>query len=540
MAKQKQQLSEMQQLLQERIEELELALEDINYIRLLAASEQEFSREGLFRITRLGRVMAIKNPLIKRGIQVHQIYTWGQGISVTTNQEEVTELLMQFWDNYENRKELTSLRALVDKQKVLHTDGNIFVVLVVNAVKGTVTIRNLPFSDIDDVITDPNDKKAVWYYVRKKVNASDRTPAKVYPNWSYLLKGPANLAKLPALPDDAKKRLGTHEIVKDQFVYHIRKGGFADWKYAVPTVYAAIDWAKAYKEFLEDWLSIVRAYRKYAWKVTTPDSRTQQKTRDAMANVASQPPAVGVNQLPPSMPFMPGATAVTREGNDIEPMRTSGATIGIDDGRRVLLMVCAAFGLPETYFGDVSVGTLATADSLDRPTELMFKLEQSDWISRLSDIFMAVIAVAYYSQALGGALKSILQIDTEGNFVWNVDPQFHLEITFPPIVVGTKTEEVSAITSAASYLGDPRTVQRMLLVALGEDDVDEMLESLPEVVNDIPAFRPPPDPTSLGQPCTGNAATPPRGKAGSASSSTRETLRHVLSQLVQKLANGTE
>jgi len=475
--------------------------------------------------------MALKNPLIKRGIQVMQIYTWGQGFGFTTNRDEVTELLKGFWDHPENQKELTSLRALVDKEKVLHTDGNIFLVFVVNAVVGKVIVRHLAFSDISDTITDPNDKKTVWYFV-KKGNGKGKT--RLYPNWEFLLKGPANTVKLPAVPEDIKKALGEHEVVADQFVYHVRKGGFLDWKFAVPTVYAAIDWAKAYKEFLEDWLSIVRAYRKYAWKVNTPDSKTQKATQNALSNVASKPPAVGVESLtqPPSYPFMPGATAVTRDGNSIEPMRTSGATIGIEDGRRVLLMVCAAFGLPETFFGDVSVGSLATADSLDRPTELMFKLEQTDWVSRFTDIFKVVIAVSYYAQATAGIMSSILKIDTEGNFVWSVDPEFHMDIEFPPIVVGKKSEEVNAITSAAPYLGDARTVQKMLLVALGEDDIDEILDSLPE---EVQPFAPPPVPVVAGTPEAAAAVgkTVPLKKA--ASKTTQETLQYVVAQLAEAL-----
>ena len=47
----------MSGILLERIEELELALEDLNYIRLMASSEQEFSRDGLVRISRLGESM---------------------------------------------------------------------------------------------------------------------------------------------------------------------------------------------------------------------------------------------------------------------------------------------------------------------------------------------------------------------------------------------------------------------------------------------------------------------------------------------------
>jgi len=529
MAKKSRVNDEMLDLFQERLAELELVLEDMHYVQLMATSEREFSKDGIDRISRLSRVMSIKNPLIKRGIEVTQSYVWGQGMTFNTNREEVTELLMQFWDHPENRKELTHLQSLIDKEQLIHTDGNIFLVLVVDAIKGKVIVRSLPLSDIHETITDPNDRKTTWYYVRRLVSGE----VHLYPHWSFLLKGAANNVKLPAVPDDFKKGVrnqGTIKVQNGQFVYHIRKGGFADWKFSVPTVYAAIDWSKAYKEFLEDWLSIVRAYRKYAWKVSTPDSQTQKATRTHLRNVESTPPVAGVDALPPSLPFMPGATAVTREGTDMEPMRTAGATIGIDDGRRIMLMICAAFGLPETFFGDVSVGTLATADSLDRPTELKFRMAQEFWKSTLLDIFNIVIAVAWRSTTNAGPFKSILKIDAEGLFEWNVDPDFRIDIEFPPIVVGHKTEEVAAVTAAAPYLGDPKYVQKLLLVALGEDDLDEVLDMLPEKVS---AMLPAPK----IDPNTGQPVPPPLPAGKVPPNATKEALEFVLRHLVEQYAS---
>ena len=54
-------------------------------------------------------------------------------------------------------------------------------------------------------------------------------------------------------------------------------------------------------------------------------------------------------------------------------------------------MVAAATGLPESFFGDVSVGTLATARSLDRPTELKFHSRQTLWADVLRDLLGYVI-----------------------------------------------------------------------------------------------------------------------------------------------------
>ena len=56
--------------LTERIAELELALEDSGWLQLGGESLDEFSRDGLTTITRLSRLFYLKNPLVRRGVDV--------------------------------------------------------------------------------------------------------------------------------------------------------------------------------------------------------------------------------------------------------------------------------------------------------------------------------------------------------------------------------------------------------------------------------------------------------------------------------------
>ncbi len=56
-------------LLEERLAELELALEDQEWLKLSLTGEREFSREGLGKIVRLSRLMFLKNPLINHAAE---------------------------------------------------------------------------------------------------------------------------------------------------------------------------------------------------------------------------------------------------------------------------------------------------------------------------------------------------------------------------------------------------------------------------------------------------------------------------------------
>src|SRR5262249_50712420 len=148
----------------------------------------------------------------------------------------------------------------------------------------------------------------------------------------------------------------------DAPIYHIKTGGFSDMRFGVPEIYAAVDWAKAYKEFLEDWATITRALSRFAWKASTKGG---QRGVAALKSRLSTTLGSGAGMGETTPPPVTGSIAVMSEGNNLEPIKTAGATTSMEDGRRLLLMVCSALGLPETFFGDVSVGTLATATSLD-------------------------------------------------------------------------------------------------------------------------------------------------------------------------------
>ena len=167
----------------------------------------------------------------------------------------------------------------------------------------------------------------------------------------------------------------------------------------------------------------------------------------------------------------------------------------------MLLMVAAATGLPESFFGDVSVGNLATAKSLDRPTELKFVDRQELWKSILGAMLQYVIdrrALAVSYADLHGTLVQNAERDA-WEVVLDADPEDvdengaptgepidrHLDIDFPSILEHDQAAEIAGIVSAATLDGkaaagtiDPKTVSRLLLTALGQDDVDDLLEEL--------------------------------------------------------------
>lgn len=452
--------------LNERIAELEFFGEDADWLNItaLGSGTTEFSQGAIQSIIRLARIMFIKNPLIQRGVKVAANYIWGRGVNISAKDELLQSVLDRFLYDSENITELTSQQSRIQKEIELRTDGNVFLVLYVHEKTGHIRVRSIPALEITEVVKDENDAKKVLYFKRSYM-AKDAIVDEYYPNWRNT---------------NPKTRLNDKPVM-NAFIYHI-KGSicFSDWSFALSEVYAAIDWAKAYKIFLENWSTIVASYARYAWKVSTKGgAKGIQAAKDKIGTTLS---TTSTEKNPPvatGSTFIRGIDQAGQATADIEPLKTSGATTSADDGRRLLLMVAAAMGLPESFFGDVQ-GTYATASTLDRPTELEFVNRQTLWSDVLHDLldFQCFWSV----KAPNGLLGTVGVIDAneygEEIVKWDNDFNPHIDIDFPAILVHSTFEQMQSLQIGANYVPNARILARIALTVLGENDIDELLDQM--------------------------------------------------------------
>jgi hypothetical protein len=447
-------------VMEERLAELEMQLVTEGYDRLGADyGGRELSRSAVRTIAALSRTMFVKNPLVNRAVTLQSQYVWAQGVQVQAADPETNAIVQAFLDAPQNKDEFSSHQARTLKEQDLQVDGNIFFVLFADEAAGTLTVRTMPPDEVDEIIANPNDRKEPWFYKRiwdQPIFTPDavnpwRTESVIayYPDWRY----PEAQGHPPTI--------GGHEVRWGAPVYHVRVGCLSDMRFGVPETYQAIDWARSYKTFLENWATVSGALARFAWRFTTAGgasavsalkSRLQSALTTAPNNAESNPPPAA------------GSSWISSGGNDLAPLRTSGAQAGADEGRRLLLMVCAAVGMPETFFGDVSVGTLATARSLDRPTELKFRDRQELWKEVWWNLCQRALDVAGVAQTPEARRVSV---------------------DFPPILEHDIAETVTAITKAATLDGKPLagtismpTLVRLLLTSLGVPDVDELVAQL--------------------------------------------------------------
>lgn len=475
------------QRLTESMRELELALDLNNWVQLTSNWVNEFSRSGLSTIVNSSRLTYLKNPLIKRGVTAKAQYVFGRGINISARDDAINAVIQAFIDDIENLREITSQPARILKEVELQTTGNLFFVLFTHIETGSVRVRSFPVDEIADIITDPNDRKKVWFYKRvytqREFNLNDgewvdKTYTVYYRDFNYNTE----LQSIAGSPIDPYA-----------VIYHVKVGGFDNWLFGLSEIYSALDWSQAYKSFLADYSTIIKSLARFAWQVkTSGGSRGIQAAKAKLTSTL----ASGGTDIERNPPPIAGSVFVGDSANQLDPVKTAGSTTSAEDGRPIRVMVAAGLDIPETFFGDVSTGNLATAESLDRPTELAFINRQELWKFVYSTLLNYVLLQAV--KANHPALRGIIRLDVneynEEILVFSEGINQKITIDFPPILERSTKDVIASIISVAtldgkalSLITDPKVLLRMLLNALGESDVDEVINLLyPEDSDPLP------------------------------------------------------
>jgi hypothetical protein len=481
-------------LLVEQIAELEGALQEDGWNQLSGDGATEFSRDGLRRITALCRLTAVANPLVKRGVALRIGYVWGLGVSINARAkgddatQDVNAVVQAFTDDPSNLASWMGSQAREERERSVATDGNVFVACFTSPLTGRVQVRTLPWDEITDVVTNPEDRDEPWFYKREWTSRDlDPFTGRVdtqrhvvyYPSLDIaggIPTGPGR--RLRAKP----KQISMHDgdegdpVQWDAPVLHVKVNALDGWKFGLPDVYAALPWSRAYKDFLEDWAKLVKSLSRFAWRLTTKGSKVSR----VAARVKQ---AVSVNERTRD-PNDVGAAVVSDPAQQLEAIPKTGATIDSESGRPLAAMVAAALGVPVTMLlGDPgTVGARATAETLDRPTELEMNLRRELWTEVERRILDYVLDQAV--KAPQGPLKGTITRDEVGREVVTLTgdkdgKQRTVDVAWPPLSDTPIDLLVKAITDAdATGKLPPLVVVRLLAEALGLDDVDEIIEQM--------------------------------------------------------------
>jgi hypothetical protein len=466
------------EILAESVADLERQLLEPGWQEFLAYAEQEFSPEGMVRMRAICRLYTLKNPLIKRAAALRSAYVWCQGVEITARangkehgEQDVQDVLTKFLNDPGNKRTLTGAEARDQLEHALWNDGETFHALFTNPRTGRVQVRTLPADEIVDVICNPEDNSEPWFYRRRWVQktlqvdgtARNVTREELYPCIDYRPAGVGRFGTYATIP-----------IRWDAPVVHTTVNRPLHWHRGVPDAYAAIDWAKAYKTFLEDWATLMRSLARFAWRLTSKGAARAQARR-ALAAGATRDPITG-------KALDVGGTAVTPADQMLEAIPKTGATLDADSGRPLAAMVAAASSVPVTMLlGDPgTTGNRATAETLDTPTENAMRQRRELWTSTLQRILSYVITAAV--RAPQGPLTGTITRDPYSDqdiVTLDGDTSTVIDIDWPDLTDADVATIIKAIVEGNSTgTMPPELVLRLVLTALNVRGVDEWLEKM--------------------------------------------------------------
>lgn len=537
----------------------EFLIQNIDWQREINYSWTEFSRWGVQQIILISRLYYIKNPIVRRLVDVCAAYVFARGVDISTQDEDANDVIKDFTQR--NQKVLGHV-ALGELEKSKDRDGNLFFVFFTDPATGDVDIRTIDASEIQDVFTDPEDADVPQYYRRTWVT-------RIFDAQSGAVSSMNLEAWYPALgfvkPPNAPSSIKGNPINWDTPIYHRKVGGVGKWLFGCPRIYPMLDWAKEARKFLEACASIRQSLSQFAFTLTTKGGQAAiQGLKEEMQTTVG--PASQLYDTNP--PAVTGASFISGPGTKLEVLKTSGSTFSPEDVRQFKLMCCMVKGVPETFLADVSTGNLATAATLDRPTETVMLNLQEEWVEDLVVIYTFVLQASMR----GGKSKLREAITARGAEPGDIvirecsrirlpdgrwryaeaakdGKSIDVQVNFPAIREGDVPAMVGAITDAMTLGGksgsvvgiDEKEGVAMLYRALGNEKADELTEAAypSKSSKDAPAYDPvrtaePPEPPAP-------APAPPQPQPAAPGPSADPTLTptvEALRKLNERLARG--
>lgn len=494
-----QRIDRLDVVVKERLLELELALDNIGWRRQLAYADLEFSRNGIQGIIKISRLYYLKNPLVKRAVEISGSYVYARGFEVRCDEPAAQDTIDEFFEL--NKNELGHM-GMIEKEQTLRTDGNLFILLFPSPTGQTV-FRTIDAVEIQDIITDPDDASVPQYYRRVWHRKNFDLATGSYQNEQVETWYPA----LDYEPHSKPVMIGKFKVEWDQPVLHVKIGGLPKWLFGCPDIYAMLDWARSYKGYLEDWCTMNKAASRFLMDVETKGGN---QTIEALQNFFNTTVGSGddnlrdfVDRNPPSTT---ASTLIHGPGTKISLLKSAGMIDTPERGRRVGMMAGSASGIPETMlFGDATTGSLATAQSLDRPTELGFLRRQEhcrEWMGgRIIPYVLRMSAAspggqlreAWGDRADHLRVKMVKRKRLENGReveMWETADQrkngdVTISVKFPAILEHDVAIMVSAIVQAVTLGGfqpggsiDMRRAAELLAAEVGIEDVEKMLDAM--------------------------------------------------------------
>lgn len=352
------------------------AFDSVGWAPLDTQNAKEIPLKTVKDAAKVARGMYSLNPFINRGINARIGYIWGRGV-IFDGVDDIEDLIER------NRKKLFNDQAYTELERVLSTDGNSFTALPIDFKDEELIAFRVPLDQIVGAISNPDDTEEIWYYKRewsiKTTNGvsgevQERKMIKYYVGMEYYQRMKKAGKNLP-------RRWKDTGVDQNFVIHHVAVNKQVGWRWGVPDAMPAVYWAKAYKEYLEDNATLVKAYARIAWQVQAGSAAGAQAAGAQVMAPPTRDPITG------DLRYV-GSTVITGPGTVATPTSAPGSAVDFSKGSALAAAIASALQVSKVVItSDPGDGNRATAETLDLPTLKAMESRQRLHTDRFLAIF---------------------------------------------------------------------------------------------------------------------------------------------------------
>lgn len=336
------------EMLEESMSDMAARYAELDWDMLTGYDDRSgLSLDALRKLSMTLSDMAATNPLMKRAAQLRHGYVFGKGMTFSGENIDKPRIVRALEDPM-NERLMFSVQGYEELNLAKFTDGNVFVLYD----KKDRSFIRVPLAEITGMVTDPNSSERIWFFERTWT-ANNKTTSAWYPVSTYT--GTARKINVGG----AEKTVDNTKVM-----FHEASNRQIGWALGVPDSLAAMSWAIAYSNYLQNNARLVKAYAQFAWKVTN-------QTRKGIENSAAKVAIPGV-----------GGTALQAVGTELAPVNATGSQVNFNNGQALAAMVATSVGVSVIALlssPGAASGSYGAAATLDTPTLIGMTAIQDTW-----------------------------------------------------------------------------------------------------------------------------------------------------------------
>lgn len=360
--------------LEESLLQISDAFDNVGWSPLESEQAREMPLKTVKQISEIARAMDAINPYVKRAVDARISYIWGNGVEFDQMEDATKKILRK------NRHTVFSQQGYEERERALATDGNLFTALH----REDNSLFRVPLAQIVGSISNPDNDEEIWYFKREwEIKSKSRidpdgveqkvTKTLYYPTLRYATKLEDEGKELP-------KRWGKFGVDQSYVIQHDAVNKQIGWRWGLPDITAVIFYAKAYKEYLEDNITLVKAYSRIAWQVKTSSQGVANSAAAQYRSVPTRDPITGEVQSA-------GATAITGTGTELVPTALSGSNVDFTNGKPLAAAIAAGLSVPIDVVVPESGAGSGTGAGIDLATLKTMEARQEFWANSFLDMF---------------------------------------------------------------------------------------------------------------------------------------------------------